>query len=137
MGLGMIIHDDSGEFVSCRSLVIPCAFRVEEGEVMGLLEALSWIKQLGLHKVKIEMDVKLVVDAMKATREASSIFNDFIRVCKREMINFSFITFDYVTRTTNEKTYHIARVSRTFSSPHVRIEQSSCVVGLSNGICIC
>ncbi|KAL8525669.1 hypothetical protein ACS0TY_015057 [Phlomoides rotata] len=48
MGIWMIIHDDSGVFVSCRLVVILGVFRVDEGKVMGLLEALSWIKHLSL-----------------------------------------------------------------------------------------
>ncbi|KAL8472557.1 hypothetical protein ACS0TY_029673 [Phlomoides rotata] len=65
MGFGTIIHDDNGDFVVCRSLVIPGVFRVDMGEAMGLLEVLSWVKQLGFQHAKIEVDAKLVVDALK------------------------------------------------------------------------
>ncbi|KAL8555178.1 hypothetical protein ACS0TY_003114 [Phlomoides rotata] len=68
MGLGVIIHDVVGAFVSCRSLVIPRVYRIDEGEAMGHLEALSWIKQLGLLSVKIEMEGKLITDAINDTR---------------------------------------------------------------------
>ncbi|KAL8548845.1 hypothetical protein ACS0TY_007928 [Phlomoides rotata] len=85
----MILHDDSGYFISCRSSVFPGVYRVELGEATELLEALSWIKQLGLEKVKIEMDAKMVVDALCSSDVAISIFHDFIKACKREMSSIS------------------------------------------------
>ncbi|KAL8516636.1 hypothetical protein ACS0TY_015048 [Phlomoides rotata] len=85
----MILHDDSGGFVSCHSLVIPGVYRVDEEEVMGLLKALSWIKQLGFHRVKIEMDAELVVDVM-----------------------------NYEVNQVNEMAHRITRAARTFPSPY-------------------
>ncbi|KAL8473654.1 hypothetical protein ACS0TY_030483 [Phlomoides rotata] len=78
MGVGIIIHDAEGEFISCRTIVVPGVFRVDEGEAMGLLEAFSWIKQLGFERVIFLIDAKLVFDALAATGSASSVFNDFI-----------------------------------------------------------
>ncbi|KAL8511483.1 hypothetical protein ACS0TY_018036 [Phlomoides rotata] len=61
MGVGIIIHDAEGEFVSCRTIVVPGVFRVDEGEVMGLLKALSWIKQLGFERVIFEIGAKVAL----------------------------------------------------------------------------
>ncbi|KAL8483014.1 hypothetical protein ACS0TY_025898 [Phlomoides rotata] len=58
MCIDIVIHDDNGEFVACRSLVIPGIYKVEEGEAMRLLEPLLWLKQLGLQRVQVEVDAK-------------------------------------------------------------------------------
>ncbi|KAL8483327.1 hypothetical protein ACS0TY_026134 [Phlomoides rotata] len=64
MGVGMILHDDVGGFVACRSLVLLGSYPSKLVEAMGLLEALSWIKSLGLQHVKIEVDSQLVVTTL-------------------------------------------------------------------------
>ncbi|KAL8540603.1 hypothetical protein ACS0TY_002017 [Phlomoides rotata] len=124
MGIGMIIHDDSGSFVSCRSLVIPGVFRVDEGEAMSLLEALSWIKQLGLQRVKIVVNVLLVADAMKNSKN-------------RELVSLPFVSINYANRTVNEKTHRVARNLRTFQNLNCWVESPIFVVGLSNDTCFC
>ncbi|KAH6834923.1 hypothetical protein C2S53_007295 [Perilla frutescens var. hirtella] len=43
-GFGMILRDNLGMFVAVRSCFMPENIRVEKGKVMGLHEALSWIK---------------------------------------------------------------------------------------------
>ncbi|KAL8473140.1 hypothetical protein ACS0TY_030102 [Phlomoides rotata] len=78
MGFGMIIHDDKGEFVACRSIVTPGVFRVDEGEAMGMLEALSWVKQLGFEKIIIEIDAKIVYDVLFLNIAATLVFHEFI-----------------------------------------------------------
>ncbi|KAL8495142.1 hypothetical protein ACS0TY_019348 [Phlomoides rotata] len=96
MSIGMVIHNDSGEFVACRSLVIPGIYKVEEGEAMRLLEALLWLKQLSLQRVQIEVDAKLVADAVNSKCEAVSVFNDFILKCKREMSDVPFVYVNFI-----------------------------------------
>ncbi|KAL8481462.1 hypothetical protein ACS0TY_027826 [Phlomoides rotata] len=73
MGIKMIIHDEDDIFMGCRSLVVPGIYRVDEGEAMGLLEALSWLRQLGLQRVRIEMVAKTVVDAVRSTNGVISV----------------------------------------------------------------
>ncbi|KAL8553564.1 hypothetical protein ACS0TY_002031 [Phlomoides rotata] len=124
MGIGMIIHDDSGSFVSCRSLVIPGVFRVDEGEAMSLLEALSWIKQLGLQRVKIVVNVLLVADAMKNSKN-------------RELVSLPFVSINYANRTVNEKMHRVAKNLRTFQNLNCWVESPIFVVGLSNDTCFC
>ncbi|KAL8548178.1 hypothetical protein ACS0TY_007486 [Phlomoides rotata] len=50
-----------------RSLIIPGCMEVEVGEAMGFLEALSWVKSMGLDNGNIEGDVKLVVDGINSS----------------------------------------------------------------------
>ncbi|KAL8536818.1 hypothetical protein ACS0TY_012117 [Phlomoides rotata] len=65
IGIGMVIRNDEGVFVSSRVLHLPQKLRVDEGETMDLLEALSWIKGLRLDLVIVEVDAKMMHDALK------------------------------------------------------------------------
>ncbi|KAL8461944.1 hypothetical protein ACS0TY_033143 [Phlomoides rotata] len=62
--LGMVLRDDTGCFLIGRTLYFPGNYRSEEAEVIGLNEALSWIKNLGKDNVEVEMDTMVVVDAV-------------------------------------------------------------------------
>ncbi|KAL8547905.1 hypothetical protein ACS0TY_007278 [Phlomoides rotata] len=76
-GVGMVLHDDQGEFVVYKTLVVD-AFYDDEGEALGLFEALSWIRSLGLERIIVELDAKNVSDAMLSNRSLNSMFGDFI-----------------------------------------------------------
>lgn len=40
-GVGMVLQDENGEFVAARVTTIPGCLCVDEGEAMGIYEALS------------------------------------------------------------------------------------------------
>ncbi|KAL8492154.1 hypothetical protein ACS0TY_023692 [Phlomoides rotata] len=67
MGLGFVIRDWLGEFIIGRSLILPGYYTADVGEAYGVYEALSWIKMLNMDNVVIEMDAKLVFDALKGS----------------------------------------------------------------------
>lgn len=60
MGIGIIIRDEYGGFIVGKTVVIDGCLEVEEGEVMGLYEALSWIKDMDLQEVIVEGDAKII-----------------------------------------------------------------------------
>ncbi|XP_073017389.1 uncharacterized protein [Primulina eburnea] len=82
IGIGCILRNENGKFLRCRTCVIVGAFSVKEGEAMGLLEALSWVRRLGLKKVYFEMDAKGVVEAIKASDVGISEFGFIVKSCK-------------------------------------------------------
>ncbi|KAL8526283.1 hypothetical protein ACS0TY_015487 [Phlomoides rotata] len=90
MGLGIIIHDDRGRHFLSRSHVIPSLYEPEEGETIGLHEALSWIKDLGETRLVIEMDAKNVVDAVNG-HEYNSVFGDTVGGCKGLLSSMPFV----------------------------------------------
>ncbi|KAL8534131.1 hypothetical protein ACS0TY_010223 [Phlomoides rotata] len=53
MGFGMVLRNDRGEFCACRSKVVGGLYDVEVGEAFGVLEALSWIKNIGVGRVVV------------------------------------------------------------------------------------
>lgn len=40
-GIGLVIRDDAGSFVACKTMVSLGILRAEEGEAWGVLEALQ------------------------------------------------------------------------------------------------
>ncbi|KAL8527351.1 hypothetical protein ACS0TY_005280 [Phlomoides rotata] len=60
----MVLCDDGESFVAARSLIVAGCMNVDVGKAMGFVEALSWIKDLGLSHVLLEGDSKVVIDAI-------------------------------------------------------------------------
>ncbi|KAK6117805.1 hypothetical protein DH2020_048432 [Rehmannia glutinosa] len=64
---------------------------VLEGEGLGLLEALKWMKNLGFSSVIFELDAKGVVDAMKETEFDYSEFGKIIRIAFTLNVNVNIL----------------------------------------------
>ncbi|KAL8544155.1 hypothetical protein ACS0TY_004621 [Phlomoides rotata] len=62
MGFGLVLYDSLDSHIFTRILVLPGLYSSNEGEAIGLIEVLSWIKELDLQDVLIEMDANLAVD---------------------------------------------------------------------------
>ena len=58
---GIVVRDSQGLFMHGASRLVDGLFLVRELEAMGLREALSWIKNLGLYQVIFESDSLHVV----------------------------------------------------------------------------
>lgn len=78
IGLGFTIHDERDNHIFSRNHVMPGSYKPEEGEAIGLHEALSWIKELRLERAIIEMDAKLVVDAIYNSSVSLSAFGSIV-----------------------------------------------------------
>ncbi|KAL8522237.1 hypothetical protein ACS0TY_012394 [Phlomoides rotata] len=104
---------------------------------MGWFEALSWIKDLELKNVVIEMDVKLVVDAFNAGLVTSSVFGDIIDACKKKFRSYPFCKIDWVVRDSNYMAHHLAKIAMNFSSPFIWNELPFDVDCLSHTSCSC
>lgn len=136
-GIGIILQDDVGGFISTRVLCIPGCLRVDEGEAMGLHEVLSWIKALGLQQVLFETDSKLVVDALSSRVEDLSEFGSIVSSCKKILESNLSFTVKHVRRDVNFVAHRLARVAKHYSNPHVWVEPPDCVESLLNYSCSC
>ncbi|KAL8527499.1 hypothetical protein ACS0TY_005369 [Phlomoides rotata] len=91
MGFGLVVHDHNGRHLFSRSSTVPGLYASDEGEAIGIFEALNWIKELNLRNVIIEMDAKLVVDAFNAgIGDSCSVFGDIIDACISSFRNYPF-----------------------------------------------
>ncbi|KAL8553592.1 hypothetical protein ACS0TY_002054 [Phlomoides rotata] len=137
MGLGIIIHDDRGHHFLSRSHVMPGLYELEEDGTIGLHEALSWIKDLGVTKVVIEMNAKNVVDAVNGHEEYNSVFGDILGGCKGLLSSLPFVLVKWIPRDVNIMAYCIAKVAMNFSSPYYWEERPVCVDDLLDSFCTC
>lgn len=103
-GIGLILRDDTGVFVSCRVARFSGSFRADEAELLGLYEGLVWVQELGLHKIELEMDSLAVVNAIQCRSVDHTTFGNLIRDCL-DLINT--IGVCYVSH--NSRTANVAR----------------------------
>ncbi|KAJ1436407.1 Ribonuclease H-like superfamily [Sesbania bispinosa] len=73
-GVGLCLRDDKGQYIKSKVLYHHGSPPPREAEALGLLDALSWLGELGMLEVDIELDCKEVVDALHG--EAGSL-NEF------------------------------------------------------------
>lgn len=56
MGAGMLIRDDKGVFISCRTIVHQGLMRVDDMEAWAVAVALRWVVSVGYSHVVVETD---------------------------------------------------------------------------------
>ncbi|KAL8479048.1 hypothetical protein ACS0TY_030809 [Phlomoides rotata] len=123
MSFGMIFWDNNGSHIYSRTLAMPGVYAPEKGETICLFEALSWIKELDVRNVLVEMDAKVVVNAFNSQDAAFiSIFGDIIQPRKNIFRCFPYCKIGWINRQANELAHNLARVSTNFPSPYVWVE---------------
>ncbi|KAL8475941.1 hypothetical protein ACS0TY_028554 [Phlomoides rotata] len=137
VGLGMVLHDAAGRFIQCRSTVNPGIFEPVKAEAMGVLETLSWVKHLGYNNVVIEMDVKIVHNALLDSEKRNNVFGDVINACKKILRESPTYKLSWIRRDANIVAHQIARNARSFPSPNCWVERPIHVDGLPNISCTC
>ncbi|KAL8534393.1 hypothetical protein ACS0TY_010421 [Phlomoides rotata] len=131
MGFGIIIYDHRGRHIYSRSHVMPDLYVSEVGEAIGHHEALSWVKELGMARVIVEMD------AINGDETHNSVFEDIITGCKGLLFFLPHVHVQWIPRDANIMSYRIAKVARAFSSPCYWVERPNCVDGLPGSSCMC
>ncbi|KAL8459135.1 hypothetical protein ACS0TY_035719 [Phlomoides rotata] len=114
-----------------------CLLEVDVGEAMALYEALQWLKNLGLERVKVEVDSKTVAEALTSSTSDLSIFGDYILRCKLFLESRPNISVSFVRRNANVLAHRLARASRSYSSPNTWVEPPNFVDGLLRVSCVC
>ncbi|XVF48964.1 hypothetical protein PTKIN_Ptkin03bG0230400 [Pterospermum kingtungense] len=78
----MVLRDSDGAFLACQTQLVARLPRSREGEAMGLAEALSWLYELGLQNVVVEVNAKEVADAVYSIKSDLSEFGSIISRCR-------------------------------------------------------
>ncbi|XP_073015284.1 uncharacterized protein [Primulina eburnea] len=81
-GVGMVLRDYEGVFVSARTNAFPGRALVKEAEAMAIKEALSWIMEMNIQEAIFESDAKGVTEALNSTRDDDSEFGAIILECR-------------------------------------------------------
>uniref|UniRef100_A0A803QBL9 RNase H type-1 domain-containing protein n=1 Tax=Cannabis sativa TaxID=3483 RepID=A0A803QBL9_CANSA len=83
----------------------------ELAEAMGVREALSWLKRKGWHRVTIETDCLIVVQALRSPLPMFSYFGSVISDCKTLLKDVNDVFILFVKRSDNGVAHTIARAS--------------------------
>ena len=79
--MGSVIRDSMGAFVAARCRCVLGRFSARDAEALGVREALSWIKQLQLSNIIIEMDCLSAHNALVDNLSGLSSFSLIIEDC--------------------------------------------------------
>lgn len=108
---------------------------VKEGEAMGLLDAIIWVRNMGLPRMIFESDAKNVVDAVLTSCVDLLEFGCIVQSYKEALRSGSDFSVCFARRQANESAHSLARVSHSYASPHVWVEPPDCVEDTLNLIC--
>lgn len=92
----MIIRDHAGVFIRGKTMRFAGKVAVAEAEAVGVLEAVSWIKEFPSQPVVIETDSLLTVDALRKKQnnylELGTIFEQcWYQCCSRIDVSVRFV----------------------------------------------
>ncbi|XP_073064130.1 uncharacterized protein [Primulina eburnea] len=116
-GVSMVMRDAEGRFVMARTSLIKGLRCVKEGEAIGLLEALSWIRNLDYPTVMFEVDAQIVHLAMRGNEKDNTEFGEIMESCRDIVSSKPGFSVHFVRRQANEVAHVLAKHSRFFDSP--------------------
>lgn len=109
---GMVIRGHRGIFIARKNLYLPAVYLVFEAEVVGIIEALSWIQvqQFGQVVVQVESDsmlaIKAIVGEGMSMLEVGLVIEDRKRML-RSMRNTSIC---FVRKNVNSVAHELVRI---------------------------
>lgn len=118
-GWGMCIRNDRGEFVAARMSWSTLCLPVIEVETLGLLHALSWMRDYAYEKVCFEHDYKMVVDKFHSPGADVFELGSITQQCSRNLSTFPNFMVKFIRRQANTVAHCLARAALSRSSPHI------------------
>ncbi|XP_075499854.1 uncharacterized protein LOC142538418 [Primulina tabacum] len=109
--VGMVIRDSNGSFIICRTSLHHGAALVKEAEAIAILEALSWIKDMGYDKVIVETDSKISADAIHSDARDLTEFGLTITPCRAIIRNQTSFKVDHVRRQANRAAHTLVKTA--------------------------
>ncbi|XP_015386530.1 uncharacterized protein LOC107177355 [Citrus sinensis] len=115
IGLGSVIRDSNGAFVATRCCSILGRFNARNDEALSVRETLSWIKQLQLSNVTIEMDCLNVYNALVNNLSGPSSSSLIIEDCCALSNFIRDVSFSFVRRSANSAAHSVAQAGNSLS----------------------
>jgi len=110
-GICMCIQNHRGLFVKAATIWYEGKSLPQEAEAVGLRDAISWIRRLGLSKVLIELDCKLVVDNIFYRKSNQSEFGSIIFECRSLLKHYPNFKINFVMGQANFVSHTLTRAS--------------------------
>lgn len=117
--MGMILRDHNGKFCKAKTVRRIGDVSVFEAEAQGVLEALKWIIELGVHEVELESDSKLTVNAIVGNTPNYLEVGNILQECRELMKDRPDLMVSFVRKQANRVAHLLARVPCEADSFHV------------------
>ncbi|KAF4372183.1 hypothetical protein G4B88_016239 [Cannabis sativa] len=108
---GCVVRDPDGGLVSTFAGVFPGSVAPELAEIMGIREALSWLKDHSYSQATIETDSLVCVEAIRSAATFVSAFGLVVDECKNSLKSLLNVTIVFVKRFANRVAHFVARHS--------------------------
>jgi len=118
-GIGMCIQNSRGHFLKAATCWHEGNPPPQEAEAIGFCDAISWLGRLGLSKVLIELDCKLVVDSIVDRNTKQAEFGSIISDCQALLQQHPNFKISFARRQANFVAHTLAGASRL----HARHQQ--------------
>ncbi|PNX88309.1 60S ribosomal protein l23 [Trifolium pratense] len=126
-GIGMCIRNDRGMFVRARTKWSHGCPPPVEAEAWVLKEVITWMGELEISRVVIELDCLLVVNAITGCSNNQFEFGHIINDCRRLLENYPNFKISFVKRQANFVAHSFARASKFHASTHTFDLIPSCI----------
>ena len=120
VGVGCVLRDSTGSFIAAKATTINLQVQPREAKAMRVREALSWIKHDNRLNIIVEMDAKLVYDALYTSPISNSPFGMIIEDGKKIVESLGNVTFSLLRRFANSVAHVVARALGSMSNPYIR-----------------
>ncbi|XP_057774898.1 uncharacterized protein LOC130993880 [Salvia miltiorrhiza] len=118
-GIGMAVRDHVGDFIIGLSIKLPGSCRVEEGELIGIKEALSWIKNLSFDCGFVEVDCRRACDLVNFGDNNILEMGIIADCCRRILVELSGVKLRHIKRDRNMLAHCLDKAARDINSYHV------------------
>ena len=110
-----LARDNTGLLLEARSWFRHGIVDPTLAEVIGIREALSWIKTKDWATVILESDSLVCVQALRSGLTMDSYFGSFIQECRLLCLSLPHVSIFFVKRSANKAAHSLARVSYSFA----------------------
>ncbi|XP_057791345.1 uncharacterized protein LOC131008488 [Salvia miltiorrhiza] len=137
VGIGIAIRSSEGNFIVGKVMTFVGLPKIVEGELVGIKEALSWLKELGYLQGRVESDCMQACEAIASGERNISEMGSLAAFCREELSLMPGFQLQHVKRARNVIAHDLAKVSRDFCTHHVWNEPPMFVVGHLHLPCSC
>lgn len=106
-----VVRDSRGQFLEAISSCKLGMVSPEMDEVLGVREALSWIKRKSWQRVIVESDSLVVIQSIRSSVSMMSYFGSIVEECRSMLKDLPDVKLLFIRRSANSVAHHIARAS--------------------------
>ncbi|KAK4724555.1 hypothetical protein R3W88_027334 [Solanum pinnatisectum] len=108
----MVLRDHLGQFIAGKTLFLGCVASPLLAEIIGVREALSWLKdRFSRTRLVVETDNLLVKQALEENLVNYSYFDSLVFYYKTLIKELPFLSFSTVKKLANQVAHCLARAS--------------------------